>query len=52
MVKWWGGGGVSVDGGGGRGCKIISFELMMFIGHGMQRVSKATFRGLAFRQRS
>ena len=47
-----GGGGVSVDGGGGRGCKIISFELMMFIGHGMQRVSKATFRGLAFRQRS
>lgn len=37
---------------GGRGCKIISFELMMFIGHGMQRVSKASFRGLAFRQRS
>ena len=46
------GGGVSVDGGGGRGCKIILFELMMFIGHGMQRVSKASFRGLAFRQRS
>lgn len=46
------GGGGLVDSGGGRGCKIISFELMMFIGHGMQRVSKASFRGLAFRQRS
>ena len=46
-----GGGGVS-GWWGGRGCKIISFELMMFIGHGMTRVSKASFRGLAFRQRS
>ena len=47
-----GGGGLVDSGGGGRGCKIISFELMMFISHGMQRVSKASFRGLAFRQRS
>ena len=34
-----GGGGGVRGGGGGGGCKIISFELMLFIGHGMQRVS-------------